>query len=280
MKIPFTKYEGLGNDFIVLMQDELSALNAAPAGSVSGWVKSVCDRHTGVGADGVLAVQFEAGVPRMHVINADGTRAAMCGNGLRCVALALHSRGLVEGDAFAVQTDAGRHECRIVGEGDVEVSMAVPSLLPSDLPVLSKEPLVDALMSFDDHEVRLTCVSMGNPHAVIFDLQNREWLGPRIETDARFPDRVNVGFAEVSDHGLSLHVWERGCGWTRACGTGACAAAVAGVETGRLQRGRPISVSLPGGGLEIVVQQVGEPVLMRGPARRVFSGELDLRLFL
>ena len=280
MKIPFTKYEGLGNDFILLMQDDLSELDSAAAGSVSRWVNAICDRHTGVGADGVLAVQMEDGVPRMHVINADGTRAAMCGNGLRCVALALLERGLVEAGSFGVQTDAGLHRCRIVGDDNVEVAMAVPSFDSSDLPVLSPGPVVDAPMTFDEHEVHLTCVSMGNPHAVIFDLQNREELGPRIETDARFPDRVNVGFAEVRGAGLSLHVWERACGWTRACGTGACAAAVAAVETGRAQRHEPIPVSLPGGVLEIVVQAAGEPVLMRGPARRVFSGELDLGLFL
>lgn len=275
MRLRFAKYEGLGNDFIVV--DRTAALAQALDRRT---VTALCDRHFGVGADGVLLVDVEA--PSMRVLNADGSIPEMCGNGLRCVALHLVRRGAAAG-RFDVATDAGPHVCDVVlaGEGEgasVEVEMRVPSIAPRDVPVVSDRPLVDETLDVDGRPVRGTAVSMGNPHFVTFDDVGdaRTTLGPRLERDPRFPEGVNVGFATMRDGGIDLSVFERGSGWTMACGTGACAAAVAAVETGRAERGAPIEVRLPGGTLVIRVGSRGERVTMRGPAHFVFDGELDL----
>ena len=207
----------------------------------------------------------------------------MCGNGIRCVALHLSRTGhqaLAEGAAVDIQTDAGPHRCRLIGQGEdaqVEVLMRPPSLHPADLPVVAEGPLRDAPFVLDGRQLRLTAVSMGNPHAVVFEDFGLapSALGPLLAADARFPEGVNVGFARlVGDGALELKVLERGAGWTRACGTGACAAAVAAVETGRIERGRPIDVTLPGGTLRIDVGEAGAPLGMTGPARHVFDGRL------
>jgi diaminopimelate epimerase len=262
--ISFAKYEGLGNDFIVVDED-------VPRGVAM----AMCDRHLGVGADGVLITGVSSGMPFMRVINADGSTPEMCGNGLRCVALHLSTTGLVNGEAFDVETDAGPHRCRILADGRVEVAMAVPSLAPSDLPVTSDREVIDAPWDVDGETRRVTGVSMGNPHIVLFDVDSdaRVNLGPILESDDRFPERVNVGFATMhGESAMDLEVFERGVGWTRACGTGACAAVVAAVETGRAARHRPVTVTLPGGPLVIEVRERGEHVFMTGPARHVFSG--------
>jgi len=280
--LAFSKYEGLGNDFVIV--------------DVDGWGSrpdrdaiAICDRFTGVGADGVLVVDARA--PSMRVINADGSTSEMCGNGLRCVVLHLArlaylgERGVIAGTELVVQTDAGPHPSVVVSSFDrgaeVEVHMRVPSLVPTDLPLVAPAPLVDA--PFVDG-VRFTGVSMGNPHAVTFDAVDahaRLALGPRVQADARFPEGVNVGFARPIDdtsdgvRTFDLHVFERGSGWTRACGTGACAAAVAAVVTGRARRHEPVVMRLPGGPLTITVGTERERVRMRGPARHVFDGVLD-----
>jgi len=219
----------------------------------------------------------------MRILNADGSEPEMCGNGLRCVALHLVRTGIVTDRSFDVDTAAGLHRCEVLDAGDVghvEVDMRVPSLEPADVPVDSPTRLVDAPLSFDGFTVRVTAVSMGNPHVVTFDAVGddaRRELAPRIDGDRRFAERVNVGFAKVAgENDLELAVFERGVGWTRACGTGACAAAVAAVETGRAQRHRPIAVELPGGRLVVRVGERGERVRMTGPARHVFDGELEL----
>jgi diaminopimelate epimerase len=262
--LEFTKYEGLGNDFIVV--DEEVPRDEAIA---------LCDRHLGVGADGVLITGIDESGPFMRVINADGSTPQMCGNGLRCVALHLASR--VDDGEFDVATDAGSHRCEVLEDGRVRVEMAVPSLSPADLPVESESEVIDAPWDVDGKEHRVTCVSMGNPHVVLFGVgEERAALGPRLESDPRFPERVNVGFADMAGPSeMKLAVYERGVGWTRACGTGACAAAVAAVETGRAERQRSIEVELPGGVLEIVVRERGKRISMTGPARRVFAGTVS-----
>lgn len=267
MALRFAKYEGLGNDFLIVALD--ADVDAARA-------QALCDRHLGVGADGVLFAGARGGRAFMRVLNADGSTAEMCGNGLRCVAWHLVRVGLAERD-LTIETDAGPHRCRVLADGRVEVEMAVPALRPPEVPVLADAPLVDAPLDVDGRTVHVTAVSMGNPHAVTFDPYDeatRAALGPRLERDDRFPNAVNVGFARVTPAGLELAVWERGVGFTRACGTGACAAAVAAVETGRAERGAPLSVRLPGGELLIEVGAPGERVRMTGPARHVFDGEL------
>lgn len=258
----FAKYEGLGNDFLIVDASERVTPDEAVA---------LCDRHLGVGGDGVLLV--DASAPSMRVLNADGSVAEMCGNGLRCVVLHLARQGVLPDGGASFTTGAGPHHGRLVTrEGDaaeVEVAMAVPTLEPASIPTAQR--LHETVL----HGLRFTGVGMGNPHAVTFDAiddAERLALGPRVQSDPMFPAGVNVGFARIEDHGIVLHVLERGAGWTRACGTGACACVVAAVETGRVARGVPTTVHLPGGPLTITVGAPGEPVRMRGPARHVFDG--------
>jgi diaminopimelate epimerase len=284
VRYPFAKYEGLGNDFLVVEQARFPRLTAELAARL-------CDRHFGVGGDGVLVTGLHEGRPFMKVINADGSTPEMCGNGLRAVALYLVERGLVKEDAFSVDTDAGPHEVRITrGQGgpfvsgaqpaSVEVQMRPASLASGDvLRDGGERTVIEQPFEVDGRQVHITAVSMGNPHVVLFDdLQGQlAELGPRIEKDPRFRAGANVGFAQLRHDGsVDLTVWERGVGFTLACGTGACAAAVASVETGRAARHQPITVHLPGGPLRIVVGDAGRPISMTGPARRVFEGELEL----
>lgn len=278
MALLFAKYEGLGNDFVVVEAMETTlTLEASRA-------RALCDRHRGIGADGVLLIEGDPAHPRMRVINADGSQPEMCGNGLRCVALHLVRRGLAPaGKDFVVETDAGPHRCRVGSaqrESLVEVSMRPASLLPREIPVIASGdgPVLDAPFSVAGTEVKLSCVSMGNPHAVTFEpaaLEARQKLGPLLEKHERFPNAANIGFARVvAPQQIELAVWERGVGFTEACGTGACACAVAAVETGRASREQPVIIKLPGGALEIRVGAQGEPIAMKGPARHVFDGTL------
>ncbi|MBO6940165.1 MAG: diaminopimelate epimerase [Deltaproteobacteria bacterium] len=263
----FSKYEGLGNDFIIV--DGAAQVDTERA-------VELCDRHRGIGADGVLIVNASA--PSMEVINADGSVPEMCGNGLRCVVWHLVREGHFErGAEHQIQTGAGPHLAKLHGDGDVEIWMSAPTLEPKEVPMAADGPRVDAPIEVVGRTLSFTAVGMGNPHAVIFDeltAAERLEYGPQVQAHQWFPAGVNVGFARMVDGGLELHVLERGSGWTQACGTGACAAAVAAVETGRAERGTPIRVELPGGALTIVVGEPGERVRMRGPARHVFDGEL------
>lgn len=275
----FTKYEGLGNDFVVVdgrTQDLALAAKHAVA---------LCDRHRGIGADGVLLVEFQSGHAAMRVINADGSRPEMCGNGLRCVVLYLaHSGFIVAPGEVTVDTDSGPHHCRVWHEGAVdliEVSMRAATLEPQSIPVQAETqaPLIDSPFEIDGTKIRLTTVSMGNPHAVTFDDigASKATLGPRLEKHPRFPNGANIGFAAMQGpQSMDLAVFERGAGFTQACGTGACAAAVAAIETGRAKRNEPIEVRLPGGPLRILVTDRSNRILMTGPARRVFEGQVEL----
>jgi diaminopimelate epimerase len=275
----FAKYEGLGNDFVVVdarTQDLALASKHAVA---------LCDRHRGIGADGVLLVEFQNGRAAMRVINADGSRPEMCGNGLRCVVLYLaHSGFITAPGEVTVDTDSGPHHCRVWREGAddlVEVSMRAATLEPQSIPVQAETnaPLLDAPFEIDGTQIRLTTVSMGNPHAVTFDDigAKKAALGPRLEKHPRFPNGANIGFAAMQGpQSMDLAVFERGAGFTQACGTGACAAAVAAIETGRAKRNEPIEVRLPGGVLRILVTDRANRILMTGPARRVFEGQVEL----
>jgi diaminopimelate epimerase len=277
MTLRFAKYEGLGNDFVVvdLKQGETQVSTQTAA--------ALCDRHRGIGADGVLLVTTHEAAPRMRVINADGSQPEMCGNGLRCVALHLVRRGAAPvGRDFVVETDAGPHMCLVVSserESSVRVGMRAAELTPAAVPVLaspSEARVLDQPFEVSGAQVRLSCVSMGNPHAVTFDdlgATARIAIAPQLEKHARFPRAANIGFARViGPQQLELAVWERGVGFTEACGTGACACAVAAVETERAERHRPIEVRLPGGPLHIVVGDRDAIISMTGPARHVFDG--------
>jgi diaminopimelate epimerase len=275
MALPFYKYEGLGNDFLIVEREALGGAQLSAERAIA-----LCDRHRGVGGDGVLILDVES--PRMDVINSDGSVPEMCGNGIRCAALHLARRAGESALEVSIDTLAGPHACLVVngvGAESVAVQMAPPSLMPRDIPLSSNEPWLDHPLAVGGQTLHLSGVSMGNPHAVTFDDvgEARFELGPAIQSDPHFPEGVNVGFvSELDGSSMRLDVLERGAGWTQACGTGACAAAVAAVETGRAQRQEPISVRLPGGTLIITVGAPGETVLMQGPARFVFLGETEL----
>jgi diaminopimelate epimerase len=275
MALPFYKYEGLGNDFLIVEREALGGAQLSAERAIA-----LCDRHRGVGGDGVLILDVES--PRMDVINSDGSVPEMCGNGIRCAALHLARRAGESALEVSIDTLAGPHACLVVngvGAESVAVQMAPPSLMPRDIPLSSNEPWLDHPLAVGGQTLHLSGVSMGNPHAVTFDDvgEARFELGPAIQSDPHFPEGVNVGFvSELDGSSMRLDVLERGAGWTQACGTGACAAAIAAVETGRAQRQEPISVRLPGGTLMITVGAPGETVLMQGPARFVFLGETEL----
>lgn len=268
MKLVFEKYEGLGNDFVVVNEEVLTDQAIA-----------LCDRHRGIGADGVLFCGSDASGAFMRVINADGSIPEMCGNGLRCAAHYLKRRGLVDSDAFTVHTGAGPHQVWLEdlseGSASVRVEMNAPDFRPSAIGLSSSESWIDHAWQVGGHELKVTAVSMGNPHLVTFDDvgDDRHALAAPMQHDPRLAHGANVGFCErQSASSFVLRVFERGAGWTQACGTGACAAVAAAVATDRAQRGTEVEVRLPGGSLFITERGLDQPMWMRGPARHVFSG--------
>ncbi len=273
--VRFYKYEGLGNDFLIIERDDLADVQLTTEQAIA-----LCDRHLGVGADGVLVLDVSA--PSMHVINSDGSVPEMCGNGIRCAALHLARRAGQKSLQVGIDTVTGPQPCRVESHGrsgSVIVQMRGASLSPADIGVQSETPWVDEPLRVANHDLHITAVSMGNPHAVIFDDVGdaRFEIGDALQHDPRFPNGVNAGFvSEREGNAMQLDVLERGAGWTQACGTGAAAAAVAAAETGRSKRGEPLSIRLPGGILTITPREIGQPVEMKGPARFVFQGEIDL----
>ncbi len=287
----FAKYHGLGNDFLVV---DLRTGRADDNAAVQdpGVVRALLDRQFGVGGDGVLAVlPGENGADaRMRVLNADGSEAEMCGNGLRCVAKELFDRGGVHKNRIVIDTGAGRLTCVIDAPGSiaqsVTVEMGAPRLTYAEIPMVgpANERCIEQPLEIAGHPTRtFTAVSMGNPHAITFvnkDEARRlaETVGPLVENHARFPNRTNAEFAHmISPREIDLVVWERGSGLTLACGTGACATTVAAVLTGRAEEGTEVAVRLPGGILAITVLPGMTNVLMRGPALHVFDGEMAPR---
>ena len=285
----FAKYHGLGNDFLVV---DLRAASADEAAAIQAPrnVIALCDRQFGVGGDGVLAILPSATADaRMRVLNSDGSEAEMCGNGIRCVARELYERGGLRKPALAIDTGAGRLVCEIDARGgavqSVTVAMGAPRLLRGEIPMTGPagERCIEQPLATAGATRPVTGVSMGNPHAIAFVGSRAEALelartaGPVVEHHAWFPNRTNVEFAHVKSRGeIDLVVWERGCGITLACGTGACATTVAAVVTGRADEASPVRVNLLGGSLEITVQAGLAGVAMKGPALHVFDGELDL----
>jgi diaminopimelate epimerase len=291
--LPFTKVEGLGNDFVVVdLRGERATTKVAAAVQDPENVRRICDRHFGVGADGVLAVlPGTDGDARMRVLNADGSEAEMCGNGIRCVAKFLYEADpALRRPVLKIDTGAGLLACEMSAtDGRVDsvtVEMGRPRFTRDEIPVapggaahITREPITS-----DGRQFRFTAVSMGNPHAVIFIDDPAEDLmalakrfGPGIEVSPTFPRRTNVEFARVRPDGqIDLVVWERGCGITLACGTGTCATVVAAAVEERLPRGKEVIVHLPGGPLGITVAPDDSGVRMRGPAKTVFRSELDI----
>ncbi|WP_371323676.1 diaminopimelate epimerase [Dechloromonas sp. ZY10] len=276
MKLKFSKMHGLGNDFVVL--DGVRQ-------NVSLSPEQLCylaDRHFGVGCDQILLVEpaAQAGIDfRYRIFNADGGEVEQCGNGARCFVRFVHEQGLTDKREIRVETLKGIIAPRLEADGSVTVDMGEPRFLPAEIPFLADEDVIIHLLDVADETLETTVVSMGNPHAVqvVDDVERHpvERHGPLIERHQRFPKRVNAGFMQIVDrHQIRLRVYERGSGETLACGTGACAAAVAGIRRGLLDS--PVRVSTRGGDLTIAWGGPGRPVLMTGPAVTVFTGEIEL----
>ncbi|MBI5549663.1 MAG: diaminopimelate epimerase [Deltaproteobacteria bacterium] len=277
--VRFAKYHGLGNDFVLVDRLE-GGEPILPEEAVR-----LCERRRGIGADGVLTLlpARGGGAARMHVTNADGSVAQMCGNGIRCVAKYLaDQRGLVA-DELSIDTDAGLRSCRLMRHaGKVEeviVDMGRPELEAARIPmrVSPGQRFLQQELSVPGATIKATAISMGNPHLVLFDVVEADapgTLGPVLERHPLFPERTNVEFAQRLGDGLAVTVWERGAGLTEACGTGACAAMVAAVLEARLPGGEERPVRLKGGELQVRVEADLSRVWMRGPARRVFEGEI------
>jgi diaminopimelate epimerase len=291
--LPFTKVEGLGNDFVVVdLRAGQSGAGATPSAQDPAVVRAICDRHFGVGADGVLAIlPSQRGDVRMRVLNADGSEAEMCGNGIRCVAKILYETDQsLRRSPLRIDTGAGVLECSInvttSGEvASVTVEMGRPRLTRDEIPLAPGGATRAVRVGIDARGRRFdfTGVSMGNPHAVIFvddpgaDLRAlAEEFGPILERAPIFPNRTNVEFARVRGSEIDLVVWERGCGITLACGTGACATVAAACVEERLDAGREVPVNLPGGTAFITVAPGYSGAQMRGPATTVFKSALDL----
>jgi diaminopimelate epimerase len=250
---------GVGNDFIVLAPEEVAGVD------LPALVRKVCDRHFGIGADGILVpASSEIADLKMVYLNSDGSASEMCGNGIRCLARYAKDRGLIDGDALTVETGAGVKKVVLLGDGSSRVDMGPPTF---------------------DSEVelrgfRFLRVSMGNPHAVAFLGSEEEVgeldvgeVGPPVENDPLFPAKTNVEFVYVrGEHEVRMRVWERGSGETLASGSGSCAAAVAAVRRGLAQS--PVRVNLDGGVVEIEWAGDGEPVYMTGPAEYICEGDL------
>jgi diaminopimelate epimerase len=276
MKLKFSKMHGLGNDFVVL-DGVRQSVKLSPQ-----QLRSLADRHFGVGCDQILLVEpaTQPGVDfRYRIFNADGGEVEQCGNGARCFVRFVHDQGLTDKAEIRVETMSGVIGPRLEANGLVTVDMGVPVFEPERIPFVSPSTAVVQPLMVGDREIMITAVSMGNPHAVqvVADVDAAPVIseGPRIESHPRFPQRVNAGYLQVIDrHFVRLRVFERGAGETLACGTGACAAVVAGISRGLVDS--PVRVETRGGELNIAWGGAGEPVLMTGPAVTVFSGEIEL----
>ncbi len=275
-KLAFTKMHGLGNDFVMIdaVRQNIQLTEAQ--------VRYLGDRHFGVGFDQLLVVEMSQtpGVDfRYRIFNADGGEVEQCGNGARCFARFVFDQGLTDKREIRVETKKGIITPRLEADGNVTVDMGVPVLTPADVPFVSDSDAYVQPLDVAGTTVAITAVSMGNPHAVQVvanvDTAPVAEQGPLIEHHPRFPARVNAGFLQIVDeHRVRLRVFERGAGETLACGTGACAAVVAGILRGLVET--PVRVHTRGGELEIAWDGPGTPVLMTGPAVTVFEGEMEL----
>ncbi|WP_414577443.1 diaminopimelate epimerase [Anabaena sp. CCY 9402-a] len=278
MAIEFTKYHGLGNDFILIDNRASSSPVLTPEQAIK-----LCDRHFGIGADGVIfALPGKNGTDyTMRIFNSDGSEPEMCGNGIRCLAGFLADlEGISRNqDTYRIQTLAGVITPQLMPDGEVRVDMGVPRLLASEIPTTlgaADAKVINQPLEVEGKTWDVTCVSMGNPHCITFveDVTAiaLETIGPKFEHHPAFPQRTNTEFIEVvSRDYLKMRVWERGAGITLACGTGACASLVAGVLTEKCDR--VAIVELPGGSLQIEWSELDQRIYMTGPAERVFTGK-------
>lgn len=275
----FTKMHGIGNDYVYVncLQEKVE--------DPSGTARKISDRHFGIGSDGLILIKpSEKADFQMDMYNADGSKGAMCGNGIRCVAKYVYDYGLTDKTSIAVETGSGIKYLDLTVENNkvtmVKVDMGEPDLTASHIPIKAQtEQVIDEPIEVDGKTYRITGVSMGNPHGVVFlddiDSLAIEKIGPAFENHARFPDRINTEFVQLDNRRhVRMRVWERGSGETLACGTGACAVAVACVLNGLTER--EVTVSLLGGDLEICWDEKDGHVYMTGPATVVFDGEIEL----
>ncbi|MBD8481263.1 diaminopimelate epimerase [Pseudomonas coleopterorum] len=276
MLLRFTKMHGLGNDFMVL------DLVSQHAHILPKHAKQWGDRHTGIGFDQLLLVEAPSNPDvdfRYRIFNSDGSEVEQCGNGARCFARFVLDKRLTAKKTIRVETKGGIITLDVRSDGQISVDMGPPRMLPADIPFQADVQAHSYALSVDGQSVEIAALSMGNPHAVlrVDDINNApvHTLGPKIEHHPRFPARVNVGFLHVADRTRAqLRVWERGAGETQACGTGACAAAVAAISQGWMDS--PLLLDLPGGRLSIEWAGPGHSVIMTGPAVRVFEGQVRL----
>ncbi len=273
-QLTFTKMHGLGNDFMVV--DAISQ----PFRLRPEMICELADRNFGIGFDQLLVVE-PPGMPnvdfRYRIFNADGSEVEQCGNGARCFARFVRDRRLTNKKVIRVQTAGGVIELRLGRDGLVAVDMGVPELTPEAIPFVAEQRQISYTLDVAGQAVELSAVSMGNPHGVLVvdnvDTAPVESLGPQLECHPRFPARANIGFLQILDRShVRLRVFERGSGETLACGSGACAAVVAGQLRGLLEQ--KVDVELPGGHLVIQWQGEGTPVIMEGPATSVYEGQI------
>lgn len=276
----FTKMQGIGNDYVYVNCFQEKVENPGEL------AVRVSDRHFGIGSDGLILIKpSEEADFRMEMYNADGSEGAMCGNGIRCVAKYVYDYGLTDQTSLSVETKSGiKYLDLTIEDGkvcQVRVNMGAPELEPRKIPLVSdKERVIDQPIEVQGRIYHMTCVSMGNPHAVVYldDVKNLkiEEIGPEFESHSCFPDRVNTEFVRVVDeHTVEMRVWERGSGETLACGTGACAVAVASILNGYVNG--EVTVKLLGGDLKIFWDEKENLVYMTGPATVVFDGEIPER---
>ena len=275
----FTKMQGCGNDYVYVNGFENKIDNPNKLSEI------VSDRHFGIGSDGLIVINpSEKADFKMSMYNADGSEGKMCGNGIRCVAKYVYDNKMTDKTTITVETLSGIKTLELNVKNDkvetVKVNMGTPILLPKDVPVVSeKDKVVDDPIVIDDKEYRITCVSMGNPHAITFientDDLEIETIGPKFENNPIFPDRVNTEFIQVLDRNtVKMRVWERGSGETFACGTGACATVVACVLNGLTDD--KVTVKLLGGDLFIEYNREENTVYMTGPAKVSFTGKIEV----
>ncbi|MCG7845234.1 MAG: diaminopimelate epimerase [Methanomassiliicoccales archaeon] len=272
----FWKYHGLGNDFVLVENLDGSASKDPD------YVMAVCHRRFGVGADGILYLERSQKADfAMRVMNSDGSEAEMCGNGIRCLAKHVHDMGHHRGVEMSIETPAGIMRVTVeVHDGKVTsatVDMGRPRLDCAEIPMNCQGRFLDQVISAGGRDLHGSAVSMGNPHLIIFDdvtPEEMERLGPALEGHEKFPRRTNVEFVKLKDGILEVKVYERGAGWTMACGTGACATVVAAASLNKVRFDEEVQVRLPGGSLWIKVWKDLSKVTMRGPAEMVFEGRM------
>ena len=279
MKLNFTKMHGCGNDYIFFFCYDMEIKSPRQLAA------RLSDRHTGIGGDGIVLI-LRSGIAdaKIRMYNADGSEGRMCGNAIRCVAKYLYENGIVVKPVMTIETASGVRELYLsVKDGavtSVKADMGRAGLKPEQIPVLlDGDNVIAKTVAIGGSEYEITCVSMGNPHAVIFrgglDASDLRAIGPLFERDALFPDRVNVSFAEITGRNrLKARVWERGSGETLACGTGACAVAVAAVLNRFCDKGEDIAVRLPGG--EMIINYTDDAVYMTGGCVKVFDGCVEI----